>query len=427
MRSVIGYSFRMIFTVAASLPIGLIAQTSAGYGDLSGGLPLWKERQILVLANACRMSPVQYRDAYVGNYAILMKYPAVSPLYFNTSLGMSAHAHALDMGDTCGIMQHPSCNGTSWSTRIKSYYTANSTIGENIALGNADPFMTMNQWIMDNPQGSNQPAADSSLCTTSTAISLCDGHRCNIMNKAYKEMGAGYTYGVNSAARIHHFWVQDFGGGAPSVANPIIGGSHFLKENGKTTFLANYWDPGQKTPAEASMFLTGQKNTMTILMGSAFRGTYQLAVSRGTDCRTYYFFFTDGSGKTWRYPEQGSLMTSGEGACTSEYESRTMAPLLPDNRVVTGNAMDIISRASSSEVILFVRNGLFFPQSTELIDCKGRMIACRRWRRPGRVPGAGEGVFLHMAVQPRLREGIYFIVNRISDAHGVCEKILFVR
>ena len=37
-------------------------------------------------------------------------------------------------------------------------------------------------------------------------------------------------------------------------------------------------------------------------------------------CRAYRFRFRDAAGKTWRYPEGGRLLTTGEGGCEREYE-----------------------------------------------------------------------------------------------------------
>jgi hypothetical protein len=413
----IGFVFGAIFLFAA--------ESRAGYGDASGGLPSWKERQILVLTNACRMSPTQYRDAYVGSYAILdsAKYPAVAPLYLSPQLNASARGHALDMGDSCGTLQHNSCNGTAWDARIKTYYAASSWIGENIAVGNSDPFVTMNQWIKDNPQGSDQPAADFSWCKTSTKdSSRCDGHRSNIMNKQYKEMGTGYAYGANSNVQYHHFWVQDFGGGVSSVVSPIVGGTHFLKETGKITFMANYWDPALKAPEEASITIAGQKNTMTLAMGAVYRGTYQLTLSRGTQCHQYFFSFADGSGKTWRYPENGFLVTTGEGSCISEYETSThgIAPIDP---IISEMALCMKVRISRSAIIITASHGALVPQSTMLIDAKGRMLFQERWRDQVAMKKVGEG----MVFKAALPEGVYFLVHRISDTQSFCEKIIIIK
>ena len=340
------------------------------------------------------------------------------------NLGRSARAHALDMGDTCGILQHNSCSGVEWDRRIKLSYKTSSFIGENIAVGYSDPFLTMNQWIMDIPQGSNKPAADSSLCTTSTGGSyLCDGHRWNIMNKDYKEIGTGYAYGAFDKVQNHYFWVQDFGGGSPSISNPIVCGVHFLKESGKTTFLVNYWDPSLKAPTEASLYLNGKKNTMTLLMGSAGRGAYQAMVSRGTSCRDYYFSFVDGSGKTWRYPEEGWHTTAGEGGCTVEGGGMVMAGTHPE---FIFNTHGITSKSCRCAAVIFVRNGLFFPQSTSLIDSKGKLLERSEWSRPRSLSASGGGAKLHMAFKNNLTRGMYILVHRISDSYRIYEKIMVI-
>jgi hypothetical protein len=341
-----------------------------------------------------------------------LKYPAVPPLYLSPRLNASARAHSLDMGDTCGTMQHNSCNGTSWSARIKAFYTASSSIGENIAVGNTDPFTTMNQWIMDVQSGSSEPAQDSSFCGSSR----CDGHRSNIMGKQYKEMGTGYAYGTNAAAKWHNFWVQDFGGGKPAFSNPIVGGSHFLKENGKTTFLANYWDQTSKAPTDASVFISGQKNAMTLKMGKQFQGTYEFAVSRGTACRDYYFSFTDGAGKTWRYPEQGVLVTASEGSCTVEYKDPTkLMELSPNHAASSRIATRMHSSSGHTLIILQIPKWIQIPMAASLVDGSGKTLI-----RDGRPEGGEMRVMLDAKVPP----GVYFLVVRTPGVGFITNKIV---
>jgi hypothetical protein len=121
-----------------------------GNGDRVDSFPGFNERQLLVLTNACRMAPAQYRDLYIGNYQVLLpgNYPAVQPLFWNLALNKSSHAHSVDMADNCGL-QHPSCDGTAWNTRIQSFYNnKNGTLGENIATGNQTALATAKQWIL---------------------------------------------------------------------------------------------------------------------------------------------------------------------------------------------------------------------------------------------------------------------------------------
>lgn len=60
------------------------------------------------------------------------------------------------------------------------------TCGENIAAGNATASETVEQWMNS------------------------DGHRKNILNPAFRELGVGYAYEDNSTYR--HYWVQLFRG-----------------------------------------------------------------------------------------------------------------------------------------------------------------------------------------------------------------------
>ena len=60
------------------------------------------------------------------------------------------------------------------------------TCGENIAVGHASASETVEQWM------------DS------------DGHRENILNPAFRELGVGYAY--EDYSTYHHYWVQLFRG-----------------------------------------------------------------------------------------------------------------------------------------------------------------------------------------------------------------------
>lgn len=60
------------------------------------------------------------------------------------------------------------------------------TCGENIAAGNAAAAATVEQWMSS------------------------DGHRANILNPAFRELGVGYAY--EDYSTYHHYWVQLFRG-----------------------------------------------------------------------------------------------------------------------------------------------------------------------------------------------------------------------
>ena len=92
--------------------------------------------------------------------------PAVAPLSWNTELAQAALLHAQDMADN----NHFSHKGTSGSTSAQRAEAAGYdwiTVGENIAFGYPDISTVVQGW-MDSKD-----------------------HCKNIMNPAFKEMGAG--------------------------------------------------------------------------------------------------------------------------------------------------------------------------------------------------------------------------------------------
>lgn len=276
---------------------------AAGYGDPVDGLPSWKGRGVQVLTNACRVAPTAYRDRFLPGAAIFntSTYTAVPPLYFSLGLNRAGRFHLEDLA-SCGKFQHNSCDGTDPWTRIRRYYDGNPT-GENLATGTTDALRTVNLWIMD--AGPGGPAPDGSG----------DGHRMNIMASQAKEIGCDYAAGSS----YPHLWIQDFGGGAIDTQNPIAGGTHLFLTDGKTTFLVSFFDPSGKSPTKSSLVLEGSNVPLALSLGTGSRGIYEATLDRGSGCRRYHFSFTDGSGAPWRYPENGDLITTGEGACTEEY------------------------------------------------------------------------------------------------------------
>ena len=304
-----------------------------GYGDPEPGYeayPSWQERQVIVLTNMVRMAPVEFRDAFLDCDSILTAetYPAVDPVYWNLSLNRSARAHVEDIGNNCGL-QHNSCDGTKWSDRIRSYYKPGSIIAENISYGGNDALSCMRQWMLDT-YGNGIIAPDGSEY---------DGHRANIMNSIYHEIGTGYELGKASTGFKNGtpYWVQDLGGGESIYDSiPVPAGSHFLFDSKTITFLVNYCDKSGTSPVAASLVLAEETYEMSLRMGSASRGTYGITQPIAASCRRYHFQFIDGNGTTWTYPTTGCLQTLGEGDCESDYclssvekisQSRSLRPI----------------------------------------------------------------------------------------------------
>jgi hypothetical protein len=291
---------------------GDAAVTPALYGVPDQGFPSWRERALLALTNAVRMAPLDWRARYGADFSpsltdagALDAYPAVGPVRWDPGLNRSARAHSEDMAGT-PCWGHDSCDGTSWSVRIRAYYSLPGGIGENIAAGYpapADPRHAMNMWLCDE--------SGSTCCADGAS---CDGHRRNIMSGSWRALGTGYGYAASSP--YQNYWTQDFGGATGSTEPPLVDGSH-LFIGSEVVFLANWSDAGP--PRSVVVVLDGVSSPMGLDLGSATRGTWSARTARGSACRSYHLEAVDAAGTSWRYPGTGELRTSGEGGCAEDW------------------------------------------------------------------------------------------------------------
>jgi len=106
-----------------------------------------------------------------GAYEDLMARQPVGALQISPGLLAAARAHSRDLDENCRTLQHDSCDGTSWSDRIWSYYDG-GTIAENAAWGYQTGLDVVLGWIIDH----NVPSL---------------GHRINLLNGAYTQVGIG--------------------------------------------------------------------------------------------------------------------------------------------------------------------------------------------------------------------------------------------
>jgi uncharacterized protein YkwD len=82
-----------------------------------------------------------------------------------------------------GYFSHTGQDGRSPFDRIKQAGYPGRMMGENIAAGQTSAAAVMQAWM-------NSP-----------------GHRANILNCGYKEVGVGYVAGGS----MRHYWTQNFG------------------------------------------------------------------------------------------------------------------------------------------------------------------------------------------------------------------------
>ena len=109
------------------------------------------------------------------------------PLRLNAQLTQAAQGHAADMALN-DFFSHTGSNGSSPWNRINATGYQFASAGENIAAGYSTPQAAMNGWM-------NSP-----------------GHRANILNCAFQDIGVGYYYRNPDPGQVtyRHYWVQVF-------------------------------------------------------------------------------------------------------------------------------------------------------------------------------------------------------------------------
>ncbi len=107
----------------------------------------------------------------------------LQPLTLNSKLGQAAQNHTNDMVSK-SYFSHTSPSGGTMTSRVNAVGYVYSTIGENIAAGSSTATATMTQWM-------NSP-----------------GHRANILNPKFRELGVGYA---PSNDQYRYYWTQVFG------------------------------------------------------------------------------------------------------------------------------------------------------------------------------------------------------------------------
>ncbi|MFE1025648.1 CAP domain-containing protein [Streptomyces sp. NPDC058818] len=141
---------------------GAGSDSGSDSGSGGGGGP---EAQVLALVNEERASA------------------GCSPVTANDRLTRAADDYS-DVMASSGVMSHTGPDGSTMTTRVEAAGYQWSTLGENIARGQADAASVMDSWM-------NSP-----------------GHRANILNCSFKELGVGVHFGDGGP-----WWTQNFGAG----------------------------------------------------------------------------------------------------------------------------------------------------------------------------------------------------------------------
>ncbi|MFF4319363.1 CAP domain-containing protein [Streptomyces sp. NPDC001568] len=137
--------------------------TSGGSGGSGGSASGDSESAVLALVNKERATA------------------GCGPLTANAKLNSAARAYSDTMARS-GVMSHTGPDGSTMTTRVEAAGYAWSRLGENIARGQADAAAVMSAWMNSS------------------------GHRANILNCAFREIGIGVHKGDGGP-----WWTQNFG------------------------------------------------------------------------------------------------------------------------------------------------------------------------------------------------------------------------
>lgn len=123
----------------------------------------------------------------------------LAPLMLNPELITAAQNHSQDMALRDYFAHTSPINGSTFDSRARSLGYVGSYMGENIAVGYSTPEQVVQTWINSS------------------------GHRANLLNPNYKELGIGYYYLGNDTGKVNYnyYWTQVFGSGDTNPATKL--------------------------------------------------------------------------------------------------------------------------------------------------------------------------------------------------------------
>jgi len=259
-----------------------ILTAAAGYGDVSNGdYPNWAERDVHIWTNTVRVDPEEFFGigsdwdpaCDFSEFQASEKNP-MAPLYHDFNLNDAGRFHSIDMWEN-NWFDHASSDGTSFGERMARFYPESGYIGENIAAGYPNAMSVV---------------LDGWMCSA--------GHRANIMNADYNELGVGV---------VSTYYTQDFAAGVVETDSPVAMGNHSPElPTGPVEFMADY-QGGE--PDVLNVVLDGEPSPLLLTFGAADQGIYSatISVTAGTDCHEYYFSWEEGDA-SGTFPEDGSYL-----------------------------------------------------------------------------------------------------------------------
>lgn len=302
------------------------SSTGLAFGESTNGLPSWEERVLHAWVNRARLDPAA-ELAPCSACADEACYTPKPPLVYSSSLNRAARLHAVEMSlmgatghdSACTLVSDiassfptscagvPSCacvggtascapQCTTWPQRVQLF----GITGSHEVLGSGtSPVAAFDAWMAEPWVSgcSSTPEARGTLLSTTGAIG----------------------FGVSGDAVV-----ADLSENVPSLAYPIVAGSHFPRQGTNLTFHA-VWHDGWAAKT-AAVDIDGTCHPLTRERGTGYLGAWTAAVTTpAAACQRYYFVFRreDSVIKTW--PETGSLGI-GDGTCADFDASRPALP-----------------------------------------------------------------------------------------------------
>lgn len=280
----------------------IVPSVSFAYGEADGSRYTIEERAMHFFTDRLRIDP-GFNDAEFDSFDPML------PLVYNPDLNDAARFYAEDMElNGCFPADHSSCDGTSFGERVNSFYTG-QLIGENIARGGLTPeSVVFDAWLYS------------------------PGHRANMLNPNYEELGPGFA----GTPWSNTWWVQDFGSRGGTAVPVVTSATHdplWPNPAEAMEIFASVHDPAGM-PASVDALVDGLCYAMDPDRGSGGTRTYATTVQTGTQsCVEYVIVVTTLDGDRVTYPTEGSLLVSVDDAdCEAWTADRVASECLPDLR-----------------------------------------------------------------------------------------------
>lgn len=164
-------------TAAAALVLTACSEMPMGPGDIPGGT---SGGSTSASSTTTDSQLDEYRQEVLRLVNAERAKVGAAPLTMNSNLNAAAQVRAEEL---TVYFSHTRPDGSDCFTVFDDYGLSYWLAGENIAAGQGSPASVVNSWM-------NSP-----------------GHRANILNSAYTEIGIGFA---KTSSGYGYYWVQDF-------------------------------------------------------------------------------------------------------------------------------------------------------------------------------------------------------------------------